>query len=87
MLAVSICVLMFFQHAYLVPNSPKMANALENSVRHYLQELHYGRVDPASVYANFRLSRKTLDIQATLDNAVNAGSLAQAVNSAAYPPI
>ncbi len=60
-----------------------LANALENSMRRYLQDLYYGRVDPASVYANFRPPRKMLDIQAALDEALAAGGLESAVMAAA----
>ena len=59
-----------------------LANALDLAMRRYLHDLHYGRVDPASVYANFNVPPKTLDVAATLHAALLAGNLEQAVKAA-----
>lgn len=59
-----------------------LANALDQAMRRYLHDLHYGRVDPASVYANFNVPPKTLDVAATLHAALLAGNLEQAVKAA-----
>ena len=56
---------------------------INQSLLRYLHDLHYGRVDPRSVYANFNVSPKTLNLQATLNAAVAAGDLNQAVKAAA----
>ena len=59
-----------------------LSDALEQAFRRYLHDLHYGRVDPASVYANFKLPPKTLDVGATLDAALAAGNLEPAIRAA-----
>jgi murein L,D-transpeptidase YcbB/YkuD len=56
--------------------------ALTDAMTRYLHDLHYGRVDPRSVYANFDVPPKSLDIPATLQAAMAAGNLNQAVNAA-----
>ena len=55
---------------------------LTQAFRRYLHDLHYGRVDPRTVYANFDVPAKTLDVTATLDAAIAAGNLEQAVRAA-----
>lgn len=59
-----------------------LAKALDEAMRRYLHDLHYGRVDPASVYANFNVPPKTLDVAATLHSALLAGDLEPAVKAA-----
>ena len=59
-----------------------LAEALTQAMQRYLHDLHYGRVDPASVYANFTVPPKTLNIPATLQAALEAGNLQQAVKAA-----
>ena len=59
-----------------------LASALDQAMRRYLHDLHYGRVDPASVYANFNVPPKTLDVASTLHAALLAGNLEQAVKVA-----
>ncbi|WP_284446786.1 L,D-transpeptidase family protein [Fluviibacter phosphoraccumulans] len=61
--------------------------AISQSLLRYLHDLHYGRVDPRSVYANFNVAPKTLNLPATLNAAVAAGDLKQAVKAAtpAFP--
>ena len=60
----------------------QLSNALDQAMRRYLHDLHYGRVDPASVYANFNVPPKTLNVAVTLNNALLAGDLDQAVKAA-----
>ena len=60
----------------------ELAQALNQAVTRYLHDLHYGRVDPASVYANFNVPPKTLNIPVTLNAALMAGNLEQAVKAA-----
>lgn len=60
----------------------ELANALDRSMQRYLHDLHYGRVDPASVYANFNVPPKTLNIPSTLSAALAAGNLEHAVKAA-----
>lgn len=60
----------------------EMADALNQAMAHYLHDLHYGRVDPASVYANFNVPPKTLNVPSTLHAALVAGDLDQAVQAA-----
>lgn len=57
--------------------------AMNQSLLRYLHDLHYGRVDPRSVYANFNVSPKSLNVPATLNAALAAGDLKQAVKAAA----
>ena len=59
-----------------------LGEALTQAMRRYLHDLHYGRVDPASVYANFNVPPKTLNVAATLDDALAAGNLDSAVKAA-----
>lgn len=59
-----------------------LANALEDAMRRYLHDLHFGRVNPAAVYPNFKGPPKTLDIDATLKAAIAAGNLDIAVHAA-----
>ena len=59
-----------------------LSDALEQAMRRYLHDLHYGRVDPASVYANFTVPPKTLNVGATLDAAVASGNLEPAIRAA-----
>ena len=59
-----------------------LTEALTQSMRRYLHDLHYGRVDPASVYANFTVPPKTLNVTAVLDEALAAGNLDLAVKAA-----
>ena len=59
-----------------------LSDALAAAMRRYLHDLHYGRVDPASVYANFKLPPKTLNVTAALEAAVAAGNLAPAIHAA-----
>ena len=59
-----------------------LSDALAAAMRRYLHDLHYGRVDPASVYANFKLPPKTLNVAAALEAAVAAGNLAPAIHAA-----
>lgn len=60
-----------------------LAGALDKAMRQYLHDLHYGRVDPASVYANFNVPPKILNVPATLNAALAAANLGQAVQAAA----
>ena len=60
----------------------ELANALGQAVFRYLHDLYYGRVDPASVYANFNVPPKTLNIASTLNAALVAGNLDPAVKAA-----
>lgn len=60
----------------------EIANALDQAMTRYLHDLYYGRVDPASVYANFNLPPKTLNVASTLHAALVAGDLDQAVKAA-----
>ena len=55
---------------------------LTETMRRYLHDLHYGRVDPRAVYANFDVPPKSLDIPLTLQSAMAAGNLDQAVKAA-----
>ena len=48
-----------------------LANALDLAMRRYLHDLHYGRVDPASVYANFNVPPKTLDVAINISTMPN----------------
>lgn len=59
-----------------------LGNSLEQAMRRYLHDLHYGRVDPASVYANFNAPPKTLNVGAVLDTAVVSGNLEPAIRAA-----
>lgn len=59
-----------------------LGDALTQAMRRYLHDLHYGRVDPASVYANFNVPPKTLNVTATLDESLAAGNLESAVKAA-----
>lgn len=59
-----------------------LALTLDRSLQRYLHDLHYGRVDPASVYANFNVPPKALNVPATLNTALAAGNLDQAVRAA-----
>lgn len=56
--------------------------AITRSMLRYLHDLHYGRVDPRTVYAKFDLPPKTLNLQATLNTAVAAGDLGLAIKEA-----
>ena len=56
--------------------------ALTKAFTRYLHDLHYGRVDPRTVYANFDIPPKSLDVTAVLNGAVAAGNLDQAVSAA-----
>lgn len=56
--------------------------ALTKAFTRYLHDLHYGRVDPRTVYANFDVPPKSLDVTAVLNAAVAAGNLDQAVSAA-----
>ena len=60
----------------------EVAGALDQAMARYLHDLHYGRVNPASVYANFNIPPKTLNIAATLNSALQAGDLDLAVKTA-----
>lgn len=60
-----------------------LAGSLDKAMRRYLHDLHYGRVDPASVYANFNVPPKVLNVTATLNGALAAGNVGQAVQAAA----
>ena len=64
------------------PAQTELANTLEQAVTRYLHDLHYGRVNPASVYANFNMPPKTLGVAATLMSALQAGDLELAVKAA-----
>lgn len=59
-----------------------LEDALTQAMQRYLHDLHYGRVDPVSVYANFDVPPKTLNVAATLDAALAAGNLDLAVAAA-----
>ena len=59
-----------------------LGEALTQSMRRYLHDLHYGRVDPESVYANFSVPPKTLNVAVRLDEALAAGNLDLAVQAA-----
>lgn len=59
-----------------------LGEALTKAMQAYLHDLHYGRVDPASVYANFKLPPKTLNVPASLDSALKVGNLSEAVKAA-----
>lgn len=59
-----------------------MAHALEDAMHRYLHDLHFGRINAAAVYANFKAPPKTLDIGATLKAAIAAGNLNIAVHAA-----
>jgi len=60
----------------------ELDEAINQSMLRYLHDLHYGRVDPRKVYANFDVPPKTLDLQATLNTAVAAGDLGLAIKEA-----
>lgn len=60
----------------------ELAAALDQAMRRYLHDLHYGRVDPASVYANFNVPPKTLNVPEILNAALIAGNLDLAVKAA-----
>jgi len=62
--------------------SQQLNAALTEAMTRYLHDLHYGRVDPRRVYANFDVPPKSLDIAATLRSAIAAGNLDQAVRAA-----
>lgn len=55
---------------------------LNRAILRYLHDLHYGRVDPRSVYANFTIPPKTLNLEAALHAALAAGDLNLAVKEA-----
>ena len=56
--------------------------ALTQSMLRYLHDLHYGRVDPRTVYANFDVPPKSLNLQAALTAAMAAGDLGLVVKEA-----
>lgn len=60
----------------------ELDTAISQSMQRYLHDLHYGRVDPKSVYANFNVSPKTLNVPATLNAALATGDLKQAIKAA-----
>ena len=60
----------------------ELDGAINQSMLRYLHDLHYGRVDPHKVYANFDVPPKSLDLQATLNAAVAAGDLGVAIKAA-----
>jgi murein L,D-transpeptidase YcbB/YkuD len=66
----------------LASNAAPLEAALSAAMTRYLHDLHYGRVDPRSVYANFDVPPKSLDVTATLNAAMAAGNLDQAVRAA-----
>lgn len=63
-------------------NGQSLDAALTTAMTRYLHDLHYGRVDPRSVYANFDVPAKSLNVTATLNGAIAAGNLDQAVRAA-----
>jgi murein L,D-transpeptidase YcbB/YkuD len=65
-----------------VAKQTELDSAITQSMLRYLHDLHYGRVDPRTVYANFDVPPKTLNLQATLNAAVAAGDLSMAVKGA-----
>lgn len=57
--------------------------AVTTALRRFLADLHFGRIDPRSVHANFALPRSNgFDPAAYLRNAVAAGRLREAVREA-----
>lgn len=71
------------QGAALSPSvQAELDQSLNQAMLHYLHDLHYGRVDPRTVYANFNVPPKTLNLPATLSAALAAGDLNQAVKAA-----
>lgn len=60
----------------------ELDTTLNQSMLRYLHDLHYGRVDPRTVYAKFDVPPKTLNLQAILSAAVAAGDLSLAVKEA-----
>ena len=55
---------------------------ITQSLLRYLHDLHYGRVDPRTVYARFDVPPKNLDLEATLNKAVAANDLSLAIKEA-----
>ena len=65
-----------------VAKQTALDQALTQSMLRYLHDLHYGRVDPRTVYANFDIPPKTLNLSASLTSALAAGDLNRAINDA-----
>lgn len=65
-----------------IAKQTELDSSMTQSLLRYLHDLHYGRVDPRTVYANFDVPPKTLNLQATLNAAVAAGDLSLAVKEA-----
>ncbi len=55
---------------------------ITQSLLRYLHDLHYGRVDPRTVYARFDVPPKNLDLEATLNKALAANDLSLAIKEA-----
>ena len=60
----------------------ELNSSITHAMLRYLHDLHYGRVDPRTVYARFDVPPRTLDLDATLNKAVAAGDLNLAVKEA-----
>jgi len=61
-----------------------LARSLQDSMLHYLADLHRGRIDPAAIHAHFKAShRDAFDAAAVLQAALSSHRLGEAVRDAA----
>ncbi len=61
----------------------QIEQGLSAAMERYLNDLHFGRVDPRSVRSDFHVQKRSFDAAAVLRGAVQHGSLAEAAQLAA----
>lgn len=61
----------------------QIEQGLSAAMERYLNDLHFGRVDPRSVRSDFHVDKRSFDAAAVLRGAVQDGSLAEAAQLAA----